>query len=89
MHVSALVDSRNHLLAGSNTPDEVKTYQVFTKRVIPYDPGKFNGILPEDWIMELPTRYSNLGPVEPASSESTALLPEESEHIEEEEPTLN
>lgn len=89
MHVSALVDSRNHLLAGSNTPDEVKTYQVFTKRVIPYDPGKFNGILPEDWIMELPTRYSNLGPVEPASSESTALLPEESEHIEEEAPTLN
>ena len=70
IHVSRLVDTRNLLLATSKTPEKVKGYWVFTQRKEPYDPQKFNGITPEDWRTELPTIYSNLGPVEPESSDS-------------------
>lgn len=61
IHVSQLVDTRNNLLATDKTPDVFKGYRTFTKRKPPYDPSKFNGILPTDWQTELPTKYSNLG----------------------------
>lgn len=73
VHVSRIVDTRNLLLASSNTPKEVKGYWVFTQRKDPYDPQKFNGITPEDWKTEVPTRYSSLGPVESKSSSSSKV----------------
>ena len=73
VHVSRIVDTRNLLLASSNTPKEVKGYWVFTERKYPYDPQKFNGITPEDWKTEVPTRYSSLGPVESKSSSSSKV----------------
>lgn len=88
VHVSRLVDTRNLLLASSNTPDVVKGYWAFTERKIPYEPQKFNGIRPEDWRIEAPKAYSTLGPVEVKSSENpTPTNPETSEDVPDESST--
>lgn len=62
------VDIRNGLLAADDTPPVFIQTRVFTKRTTPYEPWEFDGIVPEDWGYEAPTKRSTLGPVLPQSS---------------------
>lgn len=61
IHVWALVDTRNNLLASNKTPNFLQANRSFIDRKGSYDPSKWDGILPEDWKYNIPNRYSDLG----------------------------
>lgn len=59
-HVLLNVDRRNNLIAQENTPSSFVYQKVFINRPIKYDPQKFNGLVPDDWAYNAPTKVSNL-----------------------------
>ena len=61
VHVWLTIDTRNNLLASTKTPIKLQQSRAFLDRKGSYDPSKWDGIVPEDWIYNPPTSYSNLG----------------------------
>lgn len=55
------LDARNDLLANDKTPARLRIPKVFIVRPSDYDPSKFNGVVPEDWGRQVPTKVSELG----------------------------
>ena len=68
-HVLVSVDRRNGLLAPEGLPEFLVAQRVFVKRPVPYNPAKFNGIVPTDWKFEVPTKVSNLAAVSTTNTE--------------------
>ena len=59
-HILVSVDIRNNLLAPEGLPSNLVAQRVFVKRPIPYNPAKFNGVVPTDWKYQAPTKVSDL-----------------------------
>lgn len=60
------LDARNDLLASDKTPARLRVSKVFLVRPSDYDPSKFNGVVPEDWSRQVPTKVSELGATIPS-----------------------
>ncbi|MDD7593694.1 MAG: transglycosylase domain-containing protein [Peptoniphilaceae bacterium] len=75
VYVWARVDVRNNLLAGRKTPKFLTKSRVFIERPSDYKPREFGGIYPKDWWNNVPTEYSDLGWIAPASDSSEAQTP--------------
>lgn len=69
-HVLLNVDKRNNLIAQENTPSSLVSEKVFINRPIKYDPQKFNGLVPNDWVYNAPTKVSNLPWTDVTTSET-------------------
>lgn len=68
-HILVSVDRRNNLLAPEGLPSNLVAKRVFVKRPIPYNPAKFNGVVPTDWKYQAPTKVSDLRVTETSETE--------------------
>lgn len=68
-HILVSVDKRNNLLAPEGLPSNLIARKVFVKRPIPYNPAKFNGVVPTDWKYQAPTKVSDLQVTETSETE--------------------
>ena len=62
------LDARNDLLASDKTPARLRVPKVFLIRPSDYDPSQFNGVVPEDWSRQVPTKVSELGATIPSET---------------------